>query len=95
MARPVTFDSGQVTLRDGHLRLLKGEGEAVAEAPIGDVRYWQPKIFMGDGVKVTVGESGDFTVTPSKNGLFALGHARRWSKRFIEALRELGAQPVS
>ena len=39
MARPVTFDSGQVTLRDGQLRLLKGEGEAVAEAPISDVRY--------------------------------------------------------
>ena len=73
---------------------LRAEGRSLRRLPSPMSANWQPKLFMGDGVKVTVGGAGDFTVTPSKNGLFAIGHARRWTKQFIQAVREQGAQPA-
>jgi len=91
MARPVSYDRGSVQVDGTQLRLLKN-AEVVASAPLDQVRYWRPRLFAGTGVKVHVGGDGDWTVAPAKNGLFALGHARRWVSAFVKCLTEGGAR---
>jgi len=91
MARPVSYNHGAVQFDGTQLRLLKS-GSVVAQAPLDQVRYWQPRVFAGTSVKVHVGDDGDWTVSPAKNGMFALRHARRWVSTFIDRLTEGGAR---
>lgn len=93
------FSNGFVRFQEGRLQLVesstgKGDGKVVADAPVEQVTFWQPKLLMSNGTKLDLGEGGTWTVETARNGAFALGHAKEWTEAFIEALEEAGARRV-
>jgi hypothetical protein len=81
-------DLAEVTVHKGRLTLRRGpNGKVLAEADVNAVTVAEPRIFLGAGVKLDLGDAGRWVVGFSQRyGL--LDDARATTRHFLQALRD-------
>lgn len=92
--------SGRAVVKDGHLGLLRENGDLIASAPVGQVQVKKPFLYfltpqihvLVDGEKFLLLLAYEAAINAGQDDATAKDHARADNERFFALIRNLGGR---